>query len=283
MHGEEKEETNTLERERQEGPIEYDGKQEAPASSPGAETPPAPPAEPSDPAHEPVREQETATPPAPVSPVPPSPAPQLPEGQDDSQTPPDLPPDTHAPTPPPPGSDVPSPPPTNADDTAPLPPKTGKGGNTDPLFLPLLQPSGTPSAVDPSLADRTPPGFRTYERRSRSTGRFVIGKNPSLNVAATPRGRYEEQIYRRIAYAWYIACDDHRGDIIPGSLTIAIRINKHGRLTNMELINRHGAGVIQQSFTYGAIRQSTLPPMPQDVQQSLIGDLLEIIITFNFE
>jgi len=142
-----------------------------------------------------------------------------------------------------------------------------------------------PSVVpyDPSLADHAQPGFRSHERRSRSTGRFVLGRHPSLNVAATPRGKYEELIYRRIARYWYIACDEHRGDIIPGSLTISLRLDRRGRLSSMELINRRGASMIQQSFTFGAIRKATLPPMPPQVQAGLVGDLLELIFEFHFD
>lgn len=137
---------------------------------------------------------------------------------------------------------------------------------------------------DPSLADHAqPPGFRTRERQSRSTGRFVMGSKPSLNVAATPRGRYEAEIYRRIARLWYAACDEHRGDIIPGSLTISLRINKQGHLRNMQLVSRHGASVIQQSFTLGAIRRATLPPMPPNVSADVVGDVMELIIEFNFD
>lgn len=139
---------------------------------------------------------------------------------------------------------------------------------------------------DPSLADhkqQSKPGFRTYERRTRSTGRFVIGKRPSLNVAATPQGRYEEEIYRRIAHFWYIACDEHRGDIIPGSVVVSLRINSRGLLENMDLVRRKGASVIQQSFTFGAIRRASLPPMPPAVRQEMVGDVLELIFHFNFD
>ena len=142
-----------------------------------------------------------------------------------------------------------------------------------------------PVFYDPSLASAQPNaiGFRTTERRSRSSGRFVVGRGASLNVSATPLGRYESEIYRRIAYFWYRACDDHRGDIIPGSITISLRINKRGHLENMDLVRRHGAGVIQQSFTFRAIRQASLPPMPSTVRQEIVGDLLELIFTFNFD
>lgn len=137
---------------------------------------------------------------------------------------------------------------------------------------------------DPALADHMQgKAFRTYERRTRSTGRFVIGSRPALNVASTPQGRYEEEIYRRIAYFWYLACDDHRGDIIPGSVVVSLRINERGLLENMDLVRRRGASVIQQSFTFGAIRRAELPPMPAAVRSEIAGDVLELIFTFNFD
>lgn len=137
---------------------------------------------------------------------------------------------------------------------------------------------------DPALAaDAQKPGFRTNERKTRSSGRFIFGKGAALNVEATPRGAYEADIYRRIARYWYAACDEHRGDIIPGHITISLRINKQGHLENMLLISRKGASVSQQSFTFAAIRRAALPPMPLTVQQDIVGELLELIFTFHFD
>lgn len=137
---------------------------------------------------------------------------------------------------------------------------------------------------DPALsAEAQRPGFRTEERRTRSSGRFIFGKGASLNVAATPRGQYEAEIYRRVARLWYAACDDHRGDIIPGQLTISLRLDRKGRLVNMHLMSRSGASVSQQSFTFAAIRRAALPAMPAAVQGEMVGELLELIFTFHFD
>ena len=137
---------------------------------------------------------------------------------------------------------------------------------------------------DPALSAQVQaPGFRTAERRTRSSGRFILGKGAALNVDATPRGQYEAEVYRRIARMWYAACDDHRGDIIPGSLTISLRIDRRGRLANMKLLSRRGAGISQQSFTFAAIRRAALPPMPSEVQADIVGELLELIFTFHFD
>jgi hypothetical protein len=139
---------------------------------------------------------------------------------------------------------------------------------------------------DPSLAEWAQPhkpGFRTHERRSRSSGRFIFGRGAALNVLSTPRGEYEALVYRRVAHFWYMACDDHRGDIIPGKITISLRIDKRGRLDSMALIKRSGASISQQSFTFKAIRRASLPPMPPEVQTDVVGRLMELIFEFNFD
>ena len=148
------------------------------------------------------------------------------------------------------------------------------------------QPRRSAPAVyyDPSLADHMQPeGFRTSENRTRSSGRFIIGRNAALNVEATPRGQYEAEIYRRIAYFWYRECDEHCGDIIPGTVSVSLRLRRNGSIDSMDLIRRRGASVSQQSFTFAAIRNASLPPMPPAVQKSFPGDKLELIFDFNFD
>lgn len=136
---------------------------------------------------------------------------------------------------------------------------------------------------DPSFTADSQPGFRTRERRTRTTGRFVFGSNASLNVASTPRGQYEELIYRRVAYFWYRECDANRDMIVPGSIQIRIMINTQGQITSMDLLRRTGASVSQQGFTFRAIRSADLPPMPQVVRDDVVGDKMELVFDFNFD
>ena len=157
-------------------------------------------------------------------------------------------------------------------------------GDTPELAQP--QPRRTAPAVyyDPALADHMQPeGFRTNENRTRSSGRFIIGRHAALNVEATPRGQYEAEIYRRIAYFWYRECDEHCGDIIPGTVSVSLRIRRNGSIDSMDLVRRRGASVSQQSFTFAAIRNASLPPMPAAVQKSFAGDKMELIFDFNFD
>lgn len=260
MAGEEKEEINTVERERQDGPIEHEGKNRpVPAPPPTPEPAPGVPDVP--PVQQPDSGQQTATTTAQATP---STRPQAEQEDGDIKRQPVDKQETETQT-----QQLASPPQGQ-------PEATGKTPSP-------RRPKKRPTIYDPSLADHAQPGFRTTERRSRSTGRFILGRNPSLNVASTPMGQYEELIYRLVARRWYIACDDHRGDIIPGTIIIAFRLNKRGGVETMNLITRRGASVIQQSFTFGAIRQAQLPPMPPAVQKELIGEQLELIFTFNFD
>jgi len=270
QEGEEKDETNTLERDRQDGPLEHDGKLQP---IPNAPTAPAAPAVPTKPPPAPDAVPQTAEPTDQTD------TQQEQEGREERQ-------DAASPSAgdgdqqneqSPAALDRPSE--REGIVVASPSPADGQGGAPRPA----QRPAQRRPVYDPSLADHAQPGFRTRERRSRSAGRFVLGKHASLNVEATPKGKYQELIYRRIAYFWYIACDDHRGDIIPGSITIALRVNKNGSIANMDLVNRRGASMIQQSFTFGAIRKATLPPMPDKVQEEMVGDIMEMIFTFNFD
>lgn len=167
-------------------------------------------------------------------------------------------------------------------DTANAPQGESNAAGDAPTCTPLQR--AVHRYYDPALSEAAQqPGFRTHERKTRSSGRFIFGKGAALNVEATPRGLYEAEVYRRVAHQWYIACDDHRGDIIPGLITLSLRIDRQGRLVNMSLINRSGASVSQQSFTFAAIRRAALPSMPDTVKQDIVGELLELIFTFHFD
>ena len=274
MEGEEKDEVNTLEQERQDGDVEYYGKREQPTPTGDADTldvqtipapePPAPgipdatPTDKPETAEEQTPGEQEAT--ATIAPIP-----QQQDGELRLQQPEDKP-------------EQPS------EEKAAAAPTTGIPHAEGSAAIPVQPRRKRGPVYDPSQADhKQPPGLRTAEKRSRSTGQFVLGRSPSLNVEATPRGRYEELIYRLIARQWYAACDTHRGDIIPGTLILAIRINKRGQVANMNLVTRRGAGVIQQSFTFAAIRKAQIPPMPKEVQKTLLGEQMELIITFNFD
>lgn len=280
MEGEEKEELNTLHQERQDGDVQYYGKNE-----PQPTTPPQPlPTEPAPTTpHAPTPPRgEQQAPPTPQPDTESTPTPAEPEATTTTQT--TIPTDTEGDLKLTPPREEAPPQEEQKEDTA-TPPQGIPQGQDEapaPTLIPPQQNNRRP-VYDPTQADHAqPPGLRTTERRTRSTGQFVIGRMPACNVEATPRGQYEELVYRLIAAQWYFACDQHRGDIIPGTLIIAIRLNTRGGVESMNLVNRRGASVSQQSFTFAAIRRAQFPPMPKAVVKTLVGNLMELIITFDF-
>lgn len=266
--GEDKPYFNHLQQERQDGDVAHYGKNDAPPTQAPPQTPTQQPL----PQPPPQKGQADAAPIPTTSPAPEQAAPQTISPPKDAAAPDSaltlyLAPqdDTEKPTP-----------------ISPAQAALGSPENQG-TFPAIPRPPIVKAYYDPTQADHAqPPGLRTAERRTRSTGQFIIGKRPSLNVEATPRGQYEELVYRLIARQWYKACDDHRGDVIPGTIMIAIRINTRGQTTTMNLVNRRGAGVSQQSFTFAAIRRAQFPPMPKAVVDTLAGDQMELIITFDF-
>ncbi len=164
-------------------------------------------------------------------------------------------------------------------------PTIGMPDGTGKVFSPQDGTAGNNnrSPYDPSFTPDSQPGFLTHEKRTRTTGRFVFGKNPSLNVERTPTGAYQELIYRRISYFWYRECDAHRDMIIPGSLQIRMLINPKGQVMSMDLMQRNGASVSQQGFTFRAIRNAEIPPMPEEVRKDLVGDSMELLFSFYFD
>lgn len=150
---------------------------------------------------------------------------------------------------------------------------------------PSISPSPASKApvYDPAFAGDTQPGMRTYHRRDRAQGVYDMGNRAALNVVKTPTGQYEADAYRAIAAAWYGQCDINREFLVPGTISIRIIITPQGKVKNMEQLRRNGANEAQKSFTYTAISIAPIPPMPAEVRQDLVGDVLEMIINFHFQ
>lgn len=163
-----------------------------------------------------------------------------------------------------------------------------KGVDHPPLNLPHLhlppntRPVQKQPMYDPMFNMENQPGFKTHERKTKLTGKFSFGRRPTLDVEATPMGRYQAIVYRAIGEQWYRQCDLNRDLIVAGTVRIRILIAKNGRVTSMRQTSRVGASEVQKSFTFLAIKLARLPAMPPDVSSELVGESLEMFFDFNF-
>ena len=158
---------------------------------------------------------------------------------------------------------------------------SGEPGRGSLLPPPLARQNRRP-VYDPVFSESAQPGFRTTERRTRTSGKFSFGRNPSLDVEATPTGRYQEFVYRAVAGAWYAQCDRNRDLIVTGTLRVRILLDPTGNVVSMRLLGRSGASVAQNSFTFLSIKQAPIPPMPPEVKKELIGERMELFFDFHF-
>ncbi len=169
-----------------------------------------------------------------------------------------------------------------------MPFKTPQAEND--LFAAALNGGGTPSSndgsprpvYDPAFSPQNQPGFKTNERKTKTSGNFVFGKEAALNVAPTPMGQYQAIIYRAIGQKWYKQCDRNWDVIVPGTLWIRILVDTKGKIADIRMVKQSGASTNQASFTYLSIQTADIPAMPPAVARELVGDKLEMIIGFRF-
>lgn len=170
----------------------------------------------------------------------------------------------------------------------PAPMPSGASGAAAAIPIPVAQSeAGNPRPqkrvyYDPAFAPNSQPGFRTYERKTRTSGHFSFGNRASLDVDATPTGRYMAMVYRAVAMCWYSQCERNRDMIVTGTLHIRIWLDEQGRLVSIRELAREGASVAQKSFTFVAIQQAPIPPMPPEVREELIGGKMELYFDFHF-
>lgn len=166
--------------------------------------------------------------------------------------------------------------------------KISSGVERPPLNLPQLPlpPNARPvqkqPLYDPMFNVDSQPGFKTNERKTRQKGSFSFGRRPTLDVEATPMGTYQTVIYRLIGEQWYRQCEINRDLIVAGTVRIRLLIGHDGKVKSMTQTSRVGAGEVQKSFTFLAIKLAKLPAMPPEVRKAIVGESLEMYFDFNF-
>ena len=143
----------------------------------------------------------------------------------------------------------------------------------------------TPKAApvfDPAFPNGARPGYRQEEQKTRITGRMSGQGVSAANVKSTPLGLYQAQFMRALNRNWDQECMNRRDFILPGTLKIRFILDKKGKTSGLQLLNRQGASEVQKGFTFKAIRETKVAPMNPAVLKELGEDSTEIIIDFFF-
>lgn len=142
-----------------------------------------------------------------------------------------------------------------------------RGADRPPLNLPDLQlpPNARPPQkqplYDPMFNAENQPGFKTHERKTKLTGKFSFGRRPTLDVEATPLGRYQMIVYRAIGEQWYRQCDLNRDLNRRGTAPHPHSVAKNwGTSSSMRKPSRVGPAEVQKSFTFLASSSGQASP-----------------------
>lgn len=142
-------------------------------------------------------------------------------------------------------------------------------------------PSAQPS-VQPTVASTPQPPqsrYQAYKEQTRLSG-SISNRGPSrVNAIGTPLGRYQKMLNDAVGSRWYYYVEKQRDLVSIGTAHLLFSVDRSGRVTHLKVVsntsNEAFANVCLQS-----VMEVQLPPIPEDVANTLPPDGLEGDMTF---
>jgi len=132
------------------------------------------------------------------------------------------------------------------------------------------------AAVEPSTsASQAQSAYRRLKERNHISGNITNRGISAVNALGTPLGRYQKIVSDSIGSRWYTYMDQKRDLITIGTLRLRFRIDRSGQVKDLKITenssNEAFANVCLQS-----VLEAHLPPIPDDVANSLPAEGLEV-------
>ena len=132
------------------------------------------------------------------------------------------------------------------------------------------------AAVEPSTsALQAQSAYRRLKERNPISGNITNRGISAVNALGTPLGRYQKIVSDSIGSRWYTYMDQKRDLITIGTLRLRFRIDRSGQVKDLKITenssNEAFANVCLQS-----VLEAHLPPIPNDVANSLPAEGLEV-------
>ena len=96
-----------------------------------------------------------------------------------------------------------------------------------------------------------------------------------MNALGTPLGRYQKIVADSIGSRWYTYVEQKRDLISIGTLRLGFIIDRSGRVKNLK-VTENSSNESFASVCVQSVMEAHLPPIPQDVAQSLPPEGLEV-------
>jgi outer membrane biosynthesis protein TonB len=132
------------------------------------------------------------------------------------------------------------------------------------------------AALDAAAAtSQAQSAYRRQKERTHMAGNITNRGISSVNALGTPLGRYQKIVADSIGSRWYTYVDQKRDLISIGTVHLSFVIDRSGRVKNLK-IDQNSSNQAFASVCVQSVMEAHLPPIPEDVAQSLPSEGLEV-------
>jgi outer membrane biosynthesis protein TonB len=132
------------------------------------------------------------------------------------------------------------------------------------------------AALDAAAAtSQAQSAYRRQKERTHMAGNITNRGISSVNALGTPLGRYQKIVADSIGSRWYTYVEEKRDLISIGTLRLSFVVDRSGRVKDIK-INENSSNEAFASVCVQSVLEAHLPPIPDEVAQSLPPDGLEI-------
>ena len=139
------------------------------------------------------------------------------------------------------------------------------------------RPTPRPSAASTPQAPKS--SYQPFKDKTRLAGSITNRGTSSVNAIGTPLGRYQKILFDSIGSHWYAYVEEKADLVKLGTTRVSFAVDRSGRVKNLKVMsndsNEAFANVCLQS-----ILDAKLPPIPEDVANTLPPEGLESEISF---
>jgi outer membrane biosynthesis protein TonB len=132
------------------------------------------------------------------------------------------------------------------------------------------------AALDAATASsQAQSAYRRQKQRTNIAGNITNRGISSVNALGTPLGRYQKIVADSIGSRWYTYVDQKRDLINIGTLRLRFVIDRSGRVKNLK-VTENSSNEAFASVCVQSVLEAHLPPIPDDVAQTLPSEGLEV-------
>src|SRR5437870_2454012 len=132
------------------------------------------------------------------------------------------------------------------------------------------------AALDAATAlSQAQSAYRRQKERNHIAGNISNRGISSVNALGTPLGRYQKIVADSIGSRWYTYVDQKRDLINIGTLRLGFVVDRSGRVKNLK-VTENSSNEAFASVCVQSVLEAHLPPIPEDVAQSLPSEGLEV-------